>query len=224
MKYILTTSTETSSDRYGAARDTQDMVRSIGIVGAIANIVGVVVGIAIFILPGHLAGTAGPAVVVSYLIAALIASLSCAVAAEIGSVFPVSGASFVAASQLLSPMTGFLTVWMMLAAITLGIALLALGFADYLAFFLPSLDRSNTASILILTLGGINLFGVRSTILVQILLVVSKITALTFYGVAGVIHADWHLFAPFAPNGFSPVLLATIPAFFSFAGFAVIIE
>src|ERR1700677_4071630 len=101
----------------------------------VANIVGVVVGIAIFILPGQLAATAGPAVLVSYVIAGLIAGFACAVAARIGRAFPVSGASFVAVSRLLSPMLGFLIVWMMLVAITLGIALLSMGFAAYLASF-----------------------------------------------------------------------------------------
>lgn len=200
------------------------MVRNIGLVGTIANIVGVVIGIAIFILPGHLAATAGPAVIVSYLMAALVAGFACSVAAQIGSVFPVSGASFVAVSRTLSPMLGFLVVWMMLMAVTLGIALLALGFADYLAFFVPWTPRIGTALLLILVLGGINMLGVRSTVIAQVLLVTAIVTVLAVYGVVGVVHANRHLLVPFLPNGFVPVLLATIPAFFSFAAFAVVIE
>lgn len=200
------------------------MTRSIGVLGTVANIVGVVSGIAIFILPGHLAGSAGPAVVVSYLLAALIAAFACAVAAQVGSAFPVSGASFVSVSRTLSPMLGFLIVWMMLAAIVLGIALLALGFADYLRFFLPWINRTDTALILVLALGGINLLGVRSSLAIQIFLVVCVVAALALFGFVGVLHANWHRFSPFAPNGFGPVLLSTIPAFFSFSAFAVVIE
>jgi amino acid transporter len=197
---------------------------AIGLGGAIASIVGVVVGIAIFILPGHLASIAGPGVILSYGLAALVAGFSCAVAAQIGSVFPVSGASYVAVSRVLSPMSGFLVVWMMLLAIVLGIALLALGFADYLAFFFPHINRLMTALILIITLGGINLFGVRSTVALQVVLVVLIVAALAVYGVVGVLRADPRLFTPFFPRGFRPVLLSTIPAFFSFAAFAVVIE
>ena len=200
------------------------MNRGIGLIGTVASIVGAVVGIGIFILPGQLAASAGPAVVLSYAMAAVIAAFACTVAAQIGSVFPVSGASFVAVSRTISPMFGFLIVWMMLGAIVLGIALLALGFADYLAFFVPWINRAGTAIGVILLLGGVNLFGVRSTVAVQVLLVGLITIALALYGITGVIHSQPQLFTPFLPNGFQSVLLATIPAFFSFAAFAVVIE
>jgi APA family basic amino acid/polyamine antiporter len=67
--------------------------RSIGLLGASATLIGYVVGASIFILPGELAPSTGPAVFVSYLLASVPALLSCFVTAQIGSVYPVSGAA-----------------------------------------------------------------------------------------------------------------------------------
>lgn len=200
------------------------MERRIGIAGVTANVIGVVIGIAIFILPGQLAVTAGPAVVLSYLLAGVMAAFACVVAAQIGCVFSVSGASFVAVSRIISPLCGFIVVWLMIGAISLGIALLAYGFADYLQYFLPGLDRLTVALMLVLGLGGVNLLGVKNSLLLQVVLVLAIVVALTVFSVAGLANINRGHFTPFIPMGWSPVLLATIPAFFSFAGFTVIIE
>ena len=84
--------------------------RSIGLWGAVSTIVGLVVGAGILILPGQLAATVGPGVFLSFLLASVPAVLACLVWAELGSVFPVSGATYVAVSRLLSPLAGLLPV------------------------------------------------------------------------------------------------------------------
>ena len=91
-----------------------EMRRSVGVAGVVVTLVGFVIGVSIFILPGALAATAGPAVVLSYFVAGLIALFSCVVAAQIGAVLPTSGASFVATSRLLSPFLGFATIWLII--------------------------------------------------------------------------------------------------------------
>ena len=48
------------------------MQRTIGLWGAVATLVGFVIGVSVFLLPGELAATAGPGVVISYGIASLI--------------------------------------------------------------------------------------------------------------------------------------------------------
>jgi APA family basic amino acid/polyamine antiporter len=77
------------------------LTRSIGTTGLVVTIVGLVIGISIFILPGSLAATAGPGVIISYLIAGVMALFSCVVAAQIGVLFPVSGAGFICISNML---------------------------------------------------------------------------------------------------------------------------
>ncbi|WP_405230277.1 APC family permease [Lentisalinibacter sediminis] len=200
------------------------MTRSVGALGAAVTLIGFVIGISIFILPGSLAASTGPAVVLSYLIAAVLAVFTCVVAAQLGVIFPVSGASFVAVSSLVSPFWGFVLVWMMFGGVAVGAALLAFGFADYLRVFVPSVDRSVAAAGIILGLGGLNLLGIRDTVIGQTLMVAAFMIALAAFCAAGLWHMDTALLQPFVPNGLGPVVLAAIPAAFSYSGFVLIME
>jgi APA family basic amino acid/polyamine antiporter len=198
--------------------------RTVGVAGVVVTLVGFVIGVSIFILPGALAATAGPGVVVSYGIAGLMALFSCFVAAQIGAVFPTSGASFIAVSRLLSPFWGFATVWFIIGGVSVAIALVANGFADYALLLLPGLNRVMTAVVIVAALAGLNLLGVKGTVIGQGLMVAVFMIALGVFCTAGLIALDVDLLVPFMPNGVGPVLAAAVPAFFSFAGFMVVIE
>src|SRR5690606_17651254 len=166
----------------------------------------------------------GPAVLVSYALASLLTMLTCVIYAQIGSVFPVSGASIVSISRLVSPFCGFAGVWMMIGGAAVAISLLAYGFADYAALVFPELERRTVAIGAVAALAGFNLLGVRSNVLVQGALVSVFMLGLCVFTVAGLVHLDMSLLVPLAPNGWQPVFAAAIPAFFSFAGFMVIID
>ncbi len=200
------------------------MKRTVGLGGAVVIIIGFVIGVAIFILPGALAASTGPAIVISYALASLMALFSCVVAVQIGSVFPVTGGSFVAVGRLISPFWGFIIVWLMIGGSAIVIGLLSFGFADYLQLIWPGLNRTLIAFLLVCALGGLNLLGIKDALIGQGLMVVSLLLALLVFALAGLIHLDIDKLTPFMPNGFSPVLAATVPAFFSYAGFMVIIE
>jgi APA family basic amino acid/polyamine antiporter len=146
------------------------------------------------------------------------------VAAHIGKLFPVSGASFIVISHTLSPFYGFIGAWFMLAGANVAVAFLALGFADYAALIYPQLDRTWTASAIVLGLGGLNMLGARSAVLGQGAMVLAFMLALVVFCAAGLVRVDPGLLTPFAPNGLRPVLGAAIPAYFSFTGFMLIIE
>lgn len=201
-----------------------EMKRTMGVTGTVMTLVGLVIGVSIFILPGQLAAIAGPAMLVSYLIAALIALFSCVVAAQVGSVLPISGASFVAISRLLSPFLGFIVVWVTLGGAAVAVALLASGFADYAVSLLPFLNENWLAFGLVAALGLLNLMGLKDFIVGQTLLVAMFMTALLVFIGFGIFQLDTSLLTPFAPNGSSAVLSAVIPAFFSYTGFMLIIE
>ena len=124
---------------------------TIGVGGASVTLIGSVIGITIFILPGVLAASAGPAVIAAYALAGILAIFSCVVAAQVGTVFSVSGAGFVAVGTVLGPSWGFLLVWMILGGVSLSIALLAYGAADYLATVWPHLNHGLVATAIILS-------------------------------------------------------------------------
>ncbi|MGH9383767.1 MAG: APC family permease, partial [Vicinamibacterales bacterium] len=118
--------------------------------------------------------------------------------AEMGSMFPRSGGLYVFLSQAYGPVWGFLFGWAALVVILTGsVATVAVGFAEYFSYFLPSLGTDRVlvtfampwgpwsisagqlvaaGSIVVIT--AINYVGVRSGSLVNTVLTVAKVGAL----------------------------------------------
>ena len=122
-------------------------------------VIGYVVGVTIFILPGSLAPDTGPAVFVAYAIAAIPTIVAGFVMAQIGSAFPVSGSIFILLRDALSKYSGFVYQWIMMSMAAVVIPLVAFGFADYLGYFVPGLNAKAVAASLVLLLVALNWFG-----------------------------------------------------------------
>ena len=201
-----------------------NLPRSIGLPTAIFILVGYVVGASIFILPGMLAAVAGPAIFVSYLIAGTLAFFACVATAQIGSALPVSGANIVLVSRALSPFCGFLYVWTLLFSVAVGLPLLGYGFAEYLAYFFPTVGSMTTALSVILAFALVNLLGASVAAWIQTFMVVEFVLALLVFGIGGLMHSQPALWWPPFPRGPGVVLLAAIPAYYSFIGLGFIAE
>ncbi|MEQ8262042.1 APC family permease [Pseudohaliea sp.] len=200
-----------------------EVARTVGVVGATAIIVGFVIGVSVFVLPGSLAGSTGPGVVVSYAAASLLGLLAGVVGAQLGCAYQTDAASFVAVSQLLGVRWGFLLVWMIVGASAIGVGLLALGLANYLGNVL-TVEVRGVAVGAVLVSGAVNLCGARAGAGLQLVLVVAFLAALFLFVGAGLPAVDGDLLSPFLPRGAGPVFAAIVPAYFSYAGFFVIIE
>jgi len=204
--------------------NTGGLVRTIGLPTATFFIIGYVVGASIFILPGNLATELGPAVFLAYALAAIPAVIAGFVMAQIGSALPISGANFVLIRDCLSPLAGFVYIWIMISMGAVVIPMLAIGFADYFAFFIPHVNKTLLASGVVICFIALNSFGVSVAGLVQNVLVVVFLLALLMFGVGGVSMGDANLLEPLFPRGVSMLGLAAITAFFSYAGVFVIAE
>lgn len=202
----------------------QRMKRTITLWGAVATLIGFVIGATVFILPAELASQTGPAVVVSFAIASLMAVFSCFVGAQIGVMFPVSGASFIASARLTNPFFGFIYMWLVLAGVVIGIAVVALGFAHYFNELVPGLNPQVVAVLVVLLFGVLNLLGAQASVTVQGIMVAIFMLVLFVFTAFGSSYVEPELLSPFIPNGFSAVLNAAIPAYFSYIGFQIIIE
>ena len=200
------------------------MERTIGLWGAVVTLVGFVIGVSVFLLPGELAASAGPGVIISYGIASIMALFSCVIAAQVGAIFPISGASFVYTTKMTAPFFGFLMVWLIISGVSMAIALVAHGFAAYFDFVIPGLNKTFVAVVIVLVFGVINLFGASASVRAQSLMVVLFMTVLIVFSIVGVAKINGELLIPFVPNGYGVVLLAAVPAFFSYSGFLMIVE
>jgi len=204
---------------------SEELRGRIGLAGAVFTLVGYVVGGSIFIVPATLAGAVGPAVFVSYLLAAALTLFVCCTAAQIGSAFPASGGTYVAVACLIGPFWGFLVVWMGVLIIFTSTPALAYGLVDYLAEFFPSIARyrveAAVASILLFT--GVNLLGITTAMRAQAVMVCGFMAVLLLLGVGGLLNVQPRNFVPLLPLGLKPVLWGAVPAYYSYSGFSAIV-
>lgn len=205
-------------------RPASELSRTVGLASAAFIVVGYVVGASIFILPASLAADLGPAVFLAYALAALPALVTGFAMAQIGSALPVSGANYVLIRDTLSPFAGFAYIWIAISMAAAVIPLIAVGFADYVGYFVPGLNQQLLACLLIVIFVAINSFGINSAAVVQNLLVIVFISALITFAVGGIAVGDVQLLHPLLPNGASPLAVAATTAFFSYVGVYVIVE
>ena len=198
--------------------------RHIGLGGAVFTLVGYVIGASIFVLPGQLGAQVGPGLLLSYAVAGGLAVLACLASAHLGGQFPVSGAIYVAITKAIGPRAGFLSMWLLLLAIGVGVPLVAYGMVDYLVYFWPGLPRLATAVAIVLVFGLVNLFPVRQAVRAQAVMTIALLVLIYAFGGAAIPHIEWSRFSPLLPNGVGAMMLGAVAAYFSFLGFMVIAD
>src|SRR3989337_1122286 len=93
---------------------------TLGLWSATAINVGAIIGGGIFVVTGIVAGLAGSALVVSMVIAGVVATFTALSFAELTAWQPVEGSVYEYACRLVSPFSGFLAGWMWMLANTFG--------------------------------------------------------------------------------------------------------
>ena len=156
--------------------------RAITPIHATALVVGIIIGASIFVQPSVITGTVpGVGAVYAVWIVSGVLTLSGAlIAAELASAFPRAGGVYVFLREAYSPAVGFLWGWAMFWTMHTGIvAVIAMIFARYVAFFLPVGDAGQRAIAVgaIVLLTGVNYAGVRHGSIVQTTLTILKVAA-----------------------------------------------
>lgn len=192
---------------------------TLGLFGATAISVGATVGAGIFVVTGIAAGLAGSAVVISMLLAAVIALFTALSFAELTAWQPREGSIYEYAYQLISPFTGFLVGWMWILSNTFVGAAVSLGFANYFTAIFPALPANWIAAILCIFFTLLNFFGIRQSAILNNFLVAAKLLVLAFFVIFGLAYIKPENYVPFAPLDIG-MLYGTCYIFFAYAGFA----
>jgi APA family basic amino acid/polyamine antiporter len=181
---------------------------------------GSIIGAGIFVILGAAAAVAGPALIVSVLIAALVSLLTGFAAAELSRMYPRSGGVYVFARETLSGFWGFLVGWVWLFSNIVAGATVAVGFGHYLSFFFPKLPTSAGVIFVVVSTVLIHLAGAKESSRFNNVLVLFKIGILLFFSGAAFLHFQGGNFRPFMPLGFRGVWAGAATIFFAYAGFA----
>ncbi len=191
----------------------------LGLWSATAISVGATIGAGIFVVMGIVAGLAGSALVVSMVLAGIIALFTALSFAELTTWKPVEGSVYQYTRTLVSPFAGFLTGWMWIVSNTFGGATVSLGFAYYLASAIPGLPTNVVAAALCVGFTALNFVGIRQSAWLNNALVAVNLVVLLFFVIFGFTHINSGNFAPFSPLS-SGVFYGAFFIFFAYGGFA----
>jgi APA family basic amino acid/polyamine antiporter len=194
--------------------------REIGLFGATALGIGAIIGSGIFIVTGIVAGIAGPAMVLSVLIAGVIAVFSAMSVAELGACLPEEGGTYAYAQKFISPFAGFIAGWIWIFSNIFVGAAVSLGFAHYFVTLFPAVPVKIIALVICFIFILINYLGLRESVLFNNILVTAKVLILLFFVAFGLGFFRPGNFTPFIPEGTVGVLGGAALIFFAYTGFA----
>jgi APA family basic amino acid/polyamine antiporter len=158
--------------------------------GAVALIVGIVIGAGIFKTPAMVAGITGDVgwVVAVWLIGALISMMGALCYAELCTAYPHAGGDYHFLHRAFGRHVSFLYAWARATVINTGsIALLAFVFGDYFSQVWSWGEHGNAywAFAIVLALTAINILGVNASARVQMVLTAVEVLGLVAVVVAG---------------------------------------
>ncbi|WP_040804008.1 amino acid permease [Nocardia concava] len=210
--------------------------RSMGLIPLISLSVGATLGTGIFVVLGEAAPLAGPAVVVSFVIAALAALFSALSYAELASAVPVSGSAYSYTYATLGEIVAWVCGWCLLLEYGVSVAAVAVGWGAYLNEFLGSTvgwripdvlaqppgegGVFNLPAFIVVVLATVVLLGgIRESSRVTTITTMIKIAVLIFFVCVAVTAFTSSNLHPFSPYGVSGIGAAASMVFFSFIGF-----
>ena len=204
-------------------RPTPALERDVGLFEATVYGVGLILGAGIYAILGEAAGVAGGSLVVSFLLAAAIASLTGLSYAELASRYPVAEGDFVYVRRAFgSRRLAEATALGRLLVGVIAAAAVALAFGGYLSAFLD-VPPIVSAAALVLLMTAVNGWGIEFSTRVNVLFTAAEVAGLLVvvwvgrgtWGSVDVLHA---------PIGAPGVLEAAFLVFFAYIGFGSIVN
>jgi len=194
--------------------------RSLGLYSTMMISMGAMIGSGIFVLPALGFKKAGPAVVLAYVLAALVVLPAALGKAEMATAMPESGGTYLYIDRALGPMMGTVAgigAWFSLVFKS-SFALVGLG--AYLLLFAPISQEAITfvalglgALVVLLNISGTKLSGKVQAVIVSLV-----VLGLVAYTVNSGFVIDAGRFTPFNTKGAGGVVTAAAFVFVSYAG------
>ena len=187
---------------------------------AIATGLAAILGAGIFAVIAPAANIAGPALLVSFVIASFVALCNALSSAQLAAIFPRTGGTFEFGRRMLGPWWGFSAGWMFLVANTVGPGAIALAFGGYLNAAFPFLPARAAAVAAALAMTLLNAAGIRRSVRITDVVVVLSVLSLLAVAAIGLPSVKPSNLTPFAPNGALGILQATGLLFFAYTGYS----
>lgn len=201
--------------------------------------IGAIVGTGIFVLTGTGALTAGPALTISFIVAAIACGFAALCYAEFASTIPVSGSIYTYSYATLGEIIAWMIGWDLLLEYGLATSAVSVGWSGYfqslIAGFgirLPALLTAAPGAVpgvqtlfnlpaflIMLAITWIVSYGVRESVRINNIMVAIKVAVVLLFIAVGAWHVEPVNWKPFAPFGVTGIFNAAALVFFAFIGF-----
>lgn len=201
--------------------------------------IGAIVGTGIFVLTGTGALTAGPALMLSFVIAATACCFAALCYAEFASTVPVAGSIYTYSYATLGEIVAWLIGWDLILEYGLAASSVSAGWSGYfqslLSGFGLALPTALTAApgavpgvttwinlpalLIMLVVTCLLSIGIRESAKLNNFMVLLKISVVLLFILVGAHYVEPENWQPFAPFGVSGILGAAAIVFFAFIGF-----
>ncbi|UQU62330.1 amino acid permease [Couchioplanes caeruleus] len=214
------------------------LTRSLGLWQLTAIGIGGIIGAGIFALAGAVAHeTAGPAVLISFLIAGVASAAAALSYAEFAGMIPKAGSAYTYGYVVLGEVVGWFIGWDLLLEYTAIVAVVAIGISGYFGFLMSEIgvDLPNWmlgapgtgdghvvdlfAVLLCLLIAYLLNRGIRAAARAETAVVGIKIAVVLLVVVVGFFHVKTANYRPFFPFGVSGAITGAATVFFAVFGY-----
>ncbi|MGA5419762.1 amino acid permease [Streptomyces lavendulocolor] len=218
--------------------EEERLTRTLGLWQLTAIGVGGIIGAGIFTLAGTVAnGTAGPAVLVSFLIAGVASAAAAFSYAEFAGLIPKAGSAYTYGYAVLGELVGWLIGWDLLLEYTAIVAVVAIGISGYFNFLLgefgaelpawmlgaPGTGEGHQvdlfAAVLCLLIAYLLTLGIKNAARFETVVVVLKVLVVLLVIVVGFFHLTTDNYTPFFPYGVGGAFTGAATVFFAVFGY-----
>ncbi|MEM4400690.1 MAG: amino acid permease, partial [Candidatus Nitrosocaldus sp.] len=211
------------------------LVRTLGLLDVIMIGIAAMIGGAMFVLVGPAIGLAGPAVVIAFLLNAVITMFTAMSYAELGSSIPEVGGGYRWIREGLPRPMPFINGWLGWFAHIVATSLYAVSFGTFMQGLLAlagiDLEHGDKlfAAIAIVALAYVNFKGTSPTGKAGNIITLSQLAVALTFIISGLyimsIKPEWTVqFSDFVPMGVAGIFAAMALTFIAFEGYEVIVQ
>jgi basic amino acid/polyamine antiporter, APA family len=182
--------------------------------------IGAIIGTGIFVLTAEAAQKAGPGMMMSFIIAGVVCAVAALCYAELASMVPVSGSAYTYTYAVMGELLAWMVGWALVLEYAVAAGAVSVGWSGYFVGLVENLAGINLpdtltlgpsqggiinlpAMIIALLVTALLVIGTTESAMVNSILVVIKVAALTIFIVLAVPVMNMENFEPFAPLGFT---------------------
>jgi APA family basic amino acid/polyamine antiporter len=220
--------------------DTEDsehqLRRAVGALDLTALGLGAIIGTGIFVVIGEAIGDAGPAIILSFVLAGVTCVFSALCFAELASTIPVAGSAYTYSYATMGELIAWIIGWDLILEYAVSVAAVAVGWGQYFNDLLDSLFGVTLpesiagppgeggvvnvpAVFIVLSVTAVLCYGIRESARANSVMVLIKLLVLGLFLVLGVTAFNGDNLSPFTPQGTDGVITAASVIFFAYIGF-----